>query len=703
MDTNPDDTRGSSAEEHGGESDAVAASPRQQPSESGRAAESSGVPSTVVAGSSRPAFTPGSLGTNRYEQGDLLGKGGMGEVRIHVDTRIGREVAIKVLSPRKAPGGRSAKRFVQEAMLQGQLEHPTVVPIYDVGSTVDGRPYFSMKRVRGKTLSEVLRGRRSGDPATVAAFSVRRLLEDFSRLCLAVDFIHQRGVLHRDIKPANVMLGEFGEVYLLDWGLAKYEADESVGDSSEDEVSVDTGGFIDAPEPTKDGVMLGTPGYMSPEQVRGAQVAKVGPAADVYALGVLLYEIVTGRRLHRGRTAKERVHSTMNTGIVRVNKLFPELAISPHISELIATTLNPISELRTCSPREMHNQIQRHLDGYRDVESRRRQADDLYELAKVVERERPEQSAEQMRARKLELLGRALALQPDHSGALLEFVELLAQPVRKVPAEVAEELRDVEANQVKSAGRLGALVFLGLNVFTLWLAKMAEFDEWSHLLPFIICTTATGVVSYAISKMEKPGPQHSYVVFVLAVLTTASLVNFFGVFVVVPSMLAVITMAFALNTPARWGWRVIATGGGAVVALSLLPAWGVVPSGVLTHKGAYMVNLPLRVKTEGEMQLFVTIASCAVVMLAGFAIVPLRLRLDLAQRRARTTTWQLRHLIPAQIRFMGDMYSSSAMSMADVAGEGGPTDSAARLSPQAGVSGVYTSKSVSTRRDPAAK
>ena len=702
MDTNSEETRESLANQAvDGSDDPKSPQSDRPPGDQTNFAPA--VSSTVIGDSPRPAFVPGNLGTDRYKQGEMLGKGGMGEVRTHVDTRIGREVAIKVLSPRKSPRGRSAKRFVQEAMLQGQLEHPTVVPIYDVGTTVDGRPYFSMKRVRGQTLSEVLRGRRSGDPSMVEAFSVRRLLEDFSRLCLAVDFVHQRGVIHRDIKPANVMLGEFGEVYLLDWGLAKYEADDSIAESGDEETSLDTDGRIEAPEPTKDGVMLGTPGYMAPEQARGNRMVQVGPEADIYALGVLLYEIVTDRRLHSGRTAKERLHSTMSIGIVRVGKLFPELAISSQISSLIETALNPVAERRTCSPREMHNQIQRHLDGYRDVESRRRQAEDLYALAKEAGRSRGDESIQDARVRKLELLGRALALQPDHSGALSDFVELLAVPLKEMPVEVLKEIKEVEANQVRSAGRLGALVFLGLNFFTLWLVWMADFTEWAHVLPFIACTTATGGVSFAVSKSKDPGPQHSYLVFVLAVLTTASLVSFFGVFVVVPSMLAVVTMAFALNTPARWGWRVIGTGGAAIIMLSLLPVFGLVSSGIASEAGTFMVVVPLKVKTAGEMQLFVTIAGCAVVMLAGFAIVPLRLRLDLAQRRARMTTWQLRHLIPSQIRFMGNMYSSSVMRVSDIESDSAEDDPAARATRQAGVSGVYTTKSLSSDRDSGSK
>lgn len=307
---------------------------------------------------------------------------------------------------------------------------------------------------------------------------------------------------------------------------------------------------------------------------------------------------------------------------------------------------------------------------------------------------------EESRTRRLELLGRALALKPDHEGALADFVELLAAPVRTVPDEVAEELRVVEAEQVRSAGRLGAFVFLGLNLFTLWLAFIANFTAWFDVLPFVVCTTVTGLVSYLVSLLKKPGPQHSYVVFVLSILTTVSLVTFFGVFLVVPSMLAVMTMAFALNTPARWGWRVIATGGGAVVALSLLPFLDVIPSGVSSEAGVFMLAVPLKVQSVEEVQLFVTVASCAVVMLAGVVILPIRRRLDVAQRRSRTMTWQLRHLIPAQIRFMGDVASSSVMKASDLVGELAEKDSSDRQTRRAGVSGAYPSKSLSTRRLP---
>jgi serine/threonine-protein kinase len=164
----------------------------------------------------------GASDPRRYELRDRLGEGGMGTVDLCRDRVIGRDVALKRLHVQGSGAAPSAAtaRFLREARVQGQLEHPAIVPVHDLGVTPDGRPYFTMKRVRGDTLDELLARLAAGDPDTARRFGQRRLLAAFSTVCLAVDFAHSRGVLHRDLKPANVMLGEFGEVNVLDWGLA---------------------------------------------------------------------------------------------------------------------------------------------------------------------------------------------------------------------------------------------------------------------------------------------------------------------------------------------------------------------------------------------------------------------------------------------------------------------------------------------------
>jgi serine/threonine-protein kinase len=192
----------------------------------------------------------GTLESRYVEQG-ALGRGGMGEVRACEDRRVGREVAMKIS---KTPGLNA--RFLQEARVQARLEHPSIVPVYDVGLDRDGAPYFTMKRVRGQTLKKILRGLRDGDPDTVANYSRRRLLTAFASVCLAVHYAHTKDVLHRDLKPTNIMLDEFGALYVLDWGLARGESlDDSTPDSIRDEVRA----------------IEGTPRYMAPEQLVAAR------------------------------------------------------------------------------------------------------------------------------------------------------------------------------------------------------------------------------------------------------------------------------------------------------------------------------------------------------------------------------------------------------------------------------------------------
>ncbi len=190
--------------------------------------------------------------TRRYQERRLLGEGGMGSVLLCADAQIGRHVALKIIRAAPRAGARAERRFLREARVQGQLEHPALVPVYDLGITPDGAVYFTMKRVRGETLEDVLRELR-GDPR----FTRRKLLAAFARVCLAVDFAHRRGVLHRDLKPANVMLGDFGEVYVLDWWLAKLTDHPDLEPEPDERVAV-----LVTSE-TAPGAVLGTPSASS--------------------------------------------------------------------------------------------------------------------------------------------------------------------------------------------------------------------------------------------------------------------------------------------------------------------------------------------------------------------------------------------------------------------------------------------------------
>ncbi len=212
---------------------------------------------------------------DRFRLLEPIGQGGMGTVYRAHDRELDREVALKVLSH---PGREAAERMMREARIIARLEHPGIVPVYAAGELPDGRRFYAMRLIAGKRLDEVAR---SGRPLAA-------LLVVFERLCEAVAFAHAHGVIHRDLKPENVMVGPFGEVLVMDWGVAKERGAREPRDrESPDPIPANGAG-------TQSGTVLGTPGYMAPEQARG-ETEWTDERTDVYSLGAVLYFLLTGR------------------------------------------------------------------------------------------------------------------------------------------------------------------------------------------------------------------------------------------------------------------------------------------------------------------------------------------------------------------------------------------------------------------------
>jgi WD40 repeat protein/serine/threonine protein kinase len=239
----------------------------------------------------------------RYEFVSEFDRGGMGKVLLVHDRHLGRDIALKELLPIVDASGSTSRplsaphmaRFLQEARITGQLEHPSIVPVYELGHRNDGTLYYTMKLVRGKTLSQAIK--------EAGTLNERlKLLPHFADLCQAMAYAHNRGVIHRDIKPGNVMVGEFGETVVLDWGLAKAKSEKDVhADGLAKTLRFMNEGDEEGVAKSAYGEALGTPAYMPPEQAEG-RLDEVDERADVYSLGAVLYELLTGHAPFEGGT-----------------------------------------------------------------------------------------------------------------------------------------------------------------------------------------------------------------------------------------------------------------------------------------------------------------------------------------------------------------------------------------------------------------
>jgi serine/threonine-protein kinase len=297
----------------------------------------------------RPPFT--TREGSRYRLGEQLGRGGMGEVLLAHDEVIGREVAVKRIRSEE-PTAEELARFLREARLQGRLEHPAVVPVHDLAFDDAGKPYFVMKRISGTAMSKLLELLRRAGPEEADTLR-RRLLRAFVDVCLAVELAHQKHIVHRDLKPANIMLGDYGEVYVLDWGIARLvtEDKDPMPRPSMKGLELETGH-------TRAGTVLGTPAYMAPEQLAGEPA---GLTADVYSLGCILYEIAAGEQLHTGprRVGEEPARPSH----ARADS-------PPELDVLCERTTRP-DHVERGSARSLGEGVQAFLDGDRDQARRK--------------------------------------------------------------------------------------------------------------------------------------------------------------------------------------------------------------------------------------------------------------------------------------------------------------------------------------------
>jgi serine/threonine protein kinase len=243
--------------------------------------------------------TPGSpadLGIHdplhRYELGEVIGEGGMSVVRRVTDISLRRPMALK--HSRDDASDTTVMRLVREARITAQLQHPGIAPVYELSQDADGNVFYTMSLIEGQSLGEILKAKGHGDEKTITDFPLPRLLTVYQRICDAIAFAHSRGVIHRDLKPDNIMVGPFGSVLVIDWGVAKVLGDEGEREGDTGDTTPGIGNHTaDDAELTRAGALVGTPRYMAPEQVAG-NPDDVDERTDIYGLGGVLYSILTG-------------------------------------------------------------------------------------------------------------------------------------------------------------------------------------------------------------------------------------------------------------------------------------------------------------------------------------------------------------------------------------------------------------------------
>ena len=553
-----------------------------------------------------------------YALGEVIGRGGMGEVLLAHDRRIGRDVALKRLHA-GSPSDAELARFLREARIQARLEHPAIVPVYELARDAAGRPFFAMKRVVGTTLAAQL---------APGAASRQRLLRAFADVCRAIEYAHSRGVVHRDLKPANIVLGEFGEVYVLDWGIARVVGDAATGVGMAD---------IDTIEGAALGTdVVGTPGYISPEQLHAPTV---GRPADVYSLGAILFEILAGEPLHpRGAAA---IPSTMTGETVLSPALRrPDRQVPPELDQLCLEMLGSKPATRP-TVRRCAEQIEEYLDGDRDVARRRVMAHDLVALARDAYRE--SRTGDAMRA-----ASRALALDPEAGDAAELVMHIMLQPPAELPPEVREQLRSSDGDAVSRHARAATPGYILIAAF-LPIIIWNGVRSWPEVLALFGLAIVMAIAAWDLTRRPLRSLTHMVIYALGNAALVAILTRLVGPLLVVPALVAFVTgsvVTYPTFLVRKWLLIGIMLGGmlvplGLEVVGVLGPTWRMTDAGLLSFGHAMYVHGAPTIVT-------VVLAGVAVVVMAGIQSSRIGNASRVAHHQLVVQAYQLRQLLPAR-------------------------------------------------------
>ena len=553
----------------------------------------------------------------RYEITEMLGRGGMGEVVAARDRVLGRQIAIKRMIS-LSPADAEVSRFLREARIQGWLDHPSIPPVHELSFDANGQPYFVMKRLVGTTLADVLEAICRGDDEVAKKFPRERLLRAFAEVCLAIELAHTRGVIHRDLKPSNIMLGEFGEVFVLDWGVAKL-----IGVAAEFATTLgDTTPVVG--DATQVGAVIGTPSYMAPEQ-RAAD-PEIDARADVYALGRVLRVIL---RPSLAFASEPR-----------------ESDAPPELEEIarVATEIERADRIQTA--RELADRIQRYLDGDRDLAERRRLATEHLARARAA----LATSADEGRTAMQEA-GRALALDPQLPGAAELVGRLMLEPPAETPREVVASLEVNGARSQIEQARIGRIAIACCAAF------LPAF-YWSGIREPAYYATI-GLIIAVLVVLSTYGARHPLAtsglpVRALLVIATFSMLivtlsRLTSPFLVAPSV-AVVAATLLSRAPAYRNPRIVAVLLVGFIAAFLVPALAEMlgllrPTFALDARALTIFAPPDAPQSLGMLMGLLAWSVGSVVIATLLALRWARSEQD-AQRMLHVQAWRLRQLLP---------------------------------------------------------